>query len=101
MWQRMIPEQMPAPVPPSVRPDHPFRRRGLAAMLSMVIICSAGVVLAQVLQQPVAAPIAAAIPAAPLKLDTVTAQRGDIQDTVGAAGKLQLYKYADAYAQIA
>jgi macrolide-specific efflux system membrane fusion protein len=37
----------------------------------------------------------------PLKLDTVTAQRGDIQDTVAAAGKLQLYKYADAYAQIA
>jgi macrolide-specific efflux system membrane fusion protein len=69
-------------------------------MLSLVIICSAGVVLAQVLQQPPAASASAAIPAAPLKLDTVTAQRGDIQDTVGAAGKLQLYKYADAYAQI-
>jgi macrolide-specific efflux system membrane fusion protein len=36
----------------------------------------------------------------PPKLDTVMAQRGDIQDTVAAAGKLQLYKYADAYAQI-
>lgn len=69
-------------------------------MLSLVIICSAGVVLAQVLQQAPAAPAAAAIPAAPLKLDTVTAQRGDIQDTVAAAGKLQLFKYADAYAQV-
>ena len=71
-------------------------------MLSLVIVLSAGVVLAQVLQQPPAPPaVAAAVPAAPLKLDTVTAQRGDIQETIGAAGKLQLYKYADAYAQIA
>jgi macrolide-specific efflux system membrane fusion protein len=31
----------------------------------------------------------------------VTVQRGDIKDTVAAAGKLQLYKYADAYAQTA
>jgi macrolide-specific efflux system membrane fusion protein len=65
-----------------------------------VIIGSAGVVLAQVLQQPTAAPAAAAPAAVPPKLDTVMAQRGDIQDTVAAAGKLQLYKYADAYAQI-
>ena len=70
-------------------------------MLSLVIILSAGVVLAQVLQQPPAAQGVAAVPAAPLKLDTVTVQRGDIQDTIGAAGKLQLFKYADAYAQIA
>ena len=79
---------------------HPLRRRGIAVALSLVIILSAGVVLAQVLQQPVAAPAAAAIPVAPLKLDTVTVQRGDIQATVDAAGKLQLYQYADAYAQI-
>jgi macrolide-specific efflux system membrane fusion protein len=100
MWQQMIPEQMAAPVSPSTRQDHPLRRRGLAAVLSLVIICSAGVVLAQVLQQPTATPAAAAPAAAPLKLDTVTAHRGDIQDTVAAAGKLQLFKYADAYAQI-
>jgi len=45
-------------------------------------------------------PAPPAAPAAPLKLDTVTAQRGDIQDTVNAAGKLQLHKWADVYAQI-
>lgn len=28
----------------------------------------------------------------PIKFDTVTIQRGDIQQTVDAAGKLQLYK---------
>lgn len=81
-----------------------MRRRGAAVVLSLVIILSAGVVLAQVLQQPPAAPAKAAVTApapAPLKLDTVTVRRGDIQDTVGAAGKLQLHKYADAYAQIA
>ena len=79
-----------------------MRRRGIAVALSLVIILSAGVVLAQVLQPPVTPPPPAApVPAAPPKLDTVTVQRGDIQETVGAAGKLQLYKYADAYAQIA
>lgn len=79
---------------------HPLRRRGIAVALSLVIILSAGVVLAQVLQQPVAAPAAVAVPVAPLKLDTVTVQRADIQATVDAAGKLQLFQYADAYAQI-
>ena len=88
--------------PPTAAPaGHRFRRRGLAVMLSLVIVLSAGVVLAQVLQQPPAPPDAAALPVAPLKLDTVTVQRGDIQETIGAAGKLQLFKYADAYAQIA
>ncbi len=73
-------------------------------MLSLVIILSGSVVLAQVLQQPAPArapaPVVAA-PVAPVKLDTVTVQRGDIQDTIGAAGKLQLFQYADAYAQVA
>lgn len=94
----MISEQIKAPADDA---GHPLRRRGVALALSLVIILSAGVVLAQVLQQPVAAPAAAVIPAAPLKLETVTVQRGDIQATVDAAGKLQLYQYADAYAQIA
>jgi macrolide-specific efflux system membrane fusion protein len=97
----MIAEQMKPPAA-AARPGHPFRRRGLAAMLSLAIILSASVVLAQVLQPPPPAPPAvAAIAPAPLKFDTVKVQRGDIQETVGAAGKLQLYKYADAYAQIA
>jgi macrolide-specific efflux system membrane fusion protein len=84
--------------------DHPLRRRGASVMLSLVIILSGSVVLAQVLQQPAPArsPAAAvAAPVAPVKLDTVTVQRGDIQDTIGAAGKLQLFQYADAYAQVA
>ena len=87
------------------RPDHLFRRRGFGVVLSLAIILSAGVVLAQVLQQPPAPALAAAVEAppapAPVKLDTVTVQRGDIQETVAASGKLQLYKYADAYAQTA
>ena len=83
------------------------RRRGMVVTLSFVIVLSAGVVLAQVLQQPQqpkAPPVAVAEmvgPPAPLKLDTVIVQRGDIQQTVDAAGKLQLYKYADANAQVA
>jgi macrolide-specific efflux system membrane fusion protein len=81
---------------------HPSRRRGIAVALSLVIILSAGVVLAQVLQPAPASPSPAApVAAAPPKLDTVTVRRGDIQETVGAAGKLQLHIYADAYAQIA
>jgi macrolide-specific efflux system membrane fusion protein len=81
---------------------HPLRRRGIAVALSLAIILSAGVVLAQVLQPAPASPSPAApVAAAPPKPDTVTVRRGDIQETVGAAGKLQLYLYADAYAQIA
>ncbi|MDL2355544.1 MAG: efflux RND transporter periplasmic adaptor subunit [Pseudomonadota bacterium] len=84
-------------------PGHRSRHHGLAVVLSLAILLSAGVVLAQVLQQPGAPAPAAAAPArppAPLKFDTVTAQRGPIVQTVDAAGKLQLYKYADTYAQI-
>jgi macrolide-specific efflux system membrane fusion protein len=102
----MIAEIIKPPVAVSASPRRPLRRRGLAAVLSLAIILSAGVVLAQVLQSPAPArapapALAPAVPPTPVKLDTVTVQRGDIQDTVGAAGKLQLYKYADAYAQIA
>jgi macrolide-specific efflux system membrane fusion protein len=38
--------------------------------------------------------------AARVKVDTVTVRRGDIQDTVDAAGKLQLHKWADTHAQL-
>jgi macrolide-specific efflux system membrane fusion protein len=34
------------------------------------------------------------------RLNTIAARRGDILQTVDAAGKLQLYKWADTYAQI-
>ncbi|MDB5960428.1 MAG: efflux transporter periplasmic adaptor subunit, partial [Massilia sp.] len=87
------------------------RRRGRLAAVAVAgaIALSAGVVLAQVLQEPkapvvavarAAPPVAAAAPT-PVKLDLVTVQRGDIQASVEAAGKLQLYKYVDVSAQIA
>lgn len=69
------------------------------------MVLSAGVVLAQVLHQPKAPPLAVsqemAPPPAPVKLNVVTVQHGDIQQTVDATGKLQLYKYADTNAQVA
>ncbi len=93
---------------------HALRRRGPAVAFSLVIAMSAGVGLAQVLQQPkptpapvtprpasAAQPAAAAPAPAPVKLDLVTVQRGDLQASVEAAGKLQLYKYVDVSAQIA
>jgi macrolide-specific efflux system membrane fusion protein len=52
-----------------------------AALLSLAVLLSATPVSAQA-----------------LKPDTVTPHRGDIQQTVNAAGKLQLYKWADVYA---
>jgi macrolide-specific efflux system membrane fusion protein len=98
----MSAEQIKAKPADSTRPRHPLRRRGASIVLSLVIVLSAGVVLAQVLNQPPTPPVVAVtVPAAPPKLNTVTVRRGDIQETVGAAGKLQLFKYADAYAQIA
>ncbi len=80
-----------------------LRRRAPVIALSLVSVLSAGVVLAQVLQQPKpvhTASVDAARPAAPVKLDTVTVQRGEIQQTVEAAGKLQLYKFVDVSPQI-
>ena len=74
--------------------------RNLAVtLLSLAALLGVSPVPAQTARpSPPVAPAPA--PAAALKLDTVTAQRGDIQDTVSAAGKLQLHKWADIYAQI-
>jgi macrolide-specific efflux system membrane fusion protein len=55
-----------------------------AALLSLAVLLSASPVSAQ----------------AP-KPDTVTVRLGDIQQTVNAAGKLQLHKWADVYAPFA
>jgi macrolide-specific efflux system membrane fusion protein len=85
-----------------------LRRRAPAMAVSLVIALSAGMVLAQVLQPPKPAPAPAPAAAraqavtapAPARLDLVTVQRGDLQATVEAAGKLQLYKYVDVSAQI-
>ena len=77
--------------------------------VSLAIALSAGVGLAQVLQPAApsvaaprgSAPAAAVAPtAAPVKFDLVTVQRGDIQASVDAAGKLQLFKFVDVSAQI-
>jgi macrolide-specific efflux system membrane fusion protein len=65
------------------------------ALLSVAAVLAASPVLAQATK-----PSAASASAAPLMLDTVTVQRGDIQQTVDAAGKLQLHRWADTYAQI-
>ena len=76
-------------------------------VVAVALVLSAGAVLAQVLQQApppvplVPKPVVRAPAPAPVKFDTVTVQRGDIMQTVDAAGKLQLYKYADANAQSA
>ena len=65
------------------------------ALLSLAAVLGANPVSAQT--GKAASPAA---PAAPVRLDTVTVQRGDIEQTVDAAGKLQLHKWADVYAQI-
>ncbi len=83
----------------------PLRRRALVVAVALVL--SAGAVLAQVLQQPAPPvppapkPVVRAPAPVPPKLDTITVQRGDIVQSVDAEGKLQLYKYADANAQLA
>jgi macrolide-specific efflux system membrane fusion protein len=84
------------------RPSFQFTRvrralLGAAAVASLSILAVMGTrpVLAQA---PKPAPPPA--PVAPVKLDTVAARRGDIVQTVDAAGKLQLHKWADTYAQI-
>ncbi|QJE03414.1 efflux RND transporter periplasmic adaptor subunit [Massilia forsythiae] len=75
-----------------------MRLRGVAAAL-LALSAALGANHASV-QAATPSPAAAATPAALPKLDTVTAHQGDIQDTVDAAGKLQLHKWADTYADI-
>jgi macrolide-specific efflux system membrane fusion protein len=67
----------------------------VAALLSVASVLGANLALAQATGPSV--PPASAVQQ---KFDTVTVHRGDIQQTVDAAGKLQLHKWADAYAQI-
>jgi len=79
------------------------RRVALTASLSLLAAFGTHSVVAQSARPAVAAPAAATAPAAaaaPIKLNTVAVRRGDIAHTVEAAGKLQLYKWADTYAQI-
>jgi macrolide-specific efflux system membrane fusion protein len=82
-------------LPLAGRARRPSLRNAVAALLGVAVALGPGPASAQALKP--APPVPAA---APLKLDTVTVHRGDIQETVAAAGKLQLHKWADTYAQI-
>ncbi|WP_332851663.1 efflux RND transporter periplasmic adaptor subunit [Duganella sp. S19_KUP01_CR8] len=64
-----------------------------AGALAMAL--NAGVVLAQVPQPPKAPPPAATAELPHPPADTVTVQRGDLQQTVDAIGKLQFHQFAD------
>lgn len=79
-----------------------LRRGGITVLLSLLSALGTGTAHAQA-STPTALVDASPKPVhapTPVKFDTVTVHRGDIQQTVDAAGKLQLYKYADTYAQI-
>lgn len=93
------------PAPASGQSFRTFRHGGLIIGTSLAVAVSAGLVLAQQPQQPTAPPAAVPLevarPAAPVNFDVVSVQRGDIQQTVDATGKLQFYKYADANVQVA
>jgi macrolide-specific efflux system membrane fusion protein len=81
------------------RARRPSLRHTVAALLGFAAVLGTAPASAQA-PKPAPKPAPPAAPAAPLKLDTVTVHRGDIQKTVAAAGKLQLHKWADTYAQI-
>lgn len=79
-----------------------------AAVLMLVLAFNASTSLAQAPDLPEKPPLAAAAELAPaptqvteVKLDTVTVQRGDLQQIVDAIGKLQFHRYADVNAQVA
>jgi macrolide-specific efflux system membrane fusion protein len=91
----MAADQQDVTSPSAGRARRASPRAVATALLSLAAVLAAGPVSAQA-----AKPSPPVAPAAPVKLDTVTARRGDIQQTVDAAGKLQLRKWADTYAQI-
>ncbi|GJI90871.1 efflux RND transporter periplasmic adaptor subunit [Duganella hordei] len=76
------------------------RHSGLTAG-ALVMVLNAGVVLAQVPQLPKAPPLAATAELPHPPADTVTVQRGDLQQTVDATGKLQFHQFADVDVQVA
>lgn len=95
----MAADQHDRPLPPASRQRRlPFRLITVA-ILSLTTALGAHSVLAQATKPPTLASAPATAPPS-IKFDTVTPHRGDIQQTVDAAGKLQLHKWADTYAQI-
>jgi macrolide-specific efflux system membrane fusion protein len=91
----MAADQQDVTSPSAGRARRASSRAVATALLSLAAVLAAGPVSAQA-----AKPSPPVAPAVAVKLDTVTARRGDIQQTVDAAGKLQLRKWADVYAQI-
>jgi len=91
----MAADQQDLTSPVADRAHRASSRTVAAALLALAAVLSANPALAQA--GKAALPAGAA---AQLKLDTVTAHRGDIQQTVEASGKLQLRKWADIYPQI-
>jgi macrolide-specific efflux system membrane fusion protein len=91
----MAADQQDNSSPIACRARRASSRKLAAALLSLAATLGASPALAQATRPPAPPALAAAV-----KLDTVTVRRGDIQQTVDAAGKLQLYKWADTYAQL-
>jgi len=84
----------------SILPARLLRRARPSRTLTSALLSLAAVLAAAPASAQAATPSAPASSAAPVKLHTVSPQRGDIEQTVDAAGKLQLHKWADSYAQI-
>ena len=77
----------------SLQANHATLRAVAAASFLLAAVLGAPSVRAQATKP-------APPPAQPVKLNTVVTRIGDISQTVDAAGKLQLHKWADTYAQI-
>ncbi|NYE59922.1 macrolide-specific efflux system membrane fusion protein [Duganella sp. 1224] len=75
------------------------RRPTRLTAATLVLALTAPLSFAQALNAPAAPPQAA--PAVESKLDTITVQRGDLQQTVDAIGKLQFRQFADVNVQVA
>lgn len=79
-------------VKPMNHEKHGARRPTLFAAAALVLALNADISLAQALDPAHAAEV---------KLDTLTVQRGDLQQTVDAVGKLQFHRFADVNVQVA
>jgi macrolide-specific efflux system membrane fusion protein len=75
------------------------RRPARFAAAALVLVLNANISSAQTLEPAEAPPSSAA--AMEPKLDTITVQRGDLQQTVSATGKLQFHRFADVNVQVA
>jgi macrolide-specific efflux system membrane fusion protein len=77
---------------PADRQNRTFHTAGRSRGMTAALVSLAAMLGTLLAAGPVSAQTA--------RLETVTVQHGDIQETVEAAGKLQLHKWADTYAQI-